>query len=158
MSAGLNDFSIYVVDDDADAREIVGFALRQAGATVETFASGQELAARLEGTAAARPDILLLDLAMPGEDGFAVLARLRSIEAESSIGPADSIPAIAVTAFTGVDRPRLAAAGFRDLVGKPIDADRLVATIRAVLEPRGRGGAEPATRVASARSWSPTSS
>jgi len=157
-SAGLNDLSIYVVDDDADAREIVGFALRQAGATVETFASGRELAARLEGTAAAaRPDILLLDLAMPGEDGFAVLARVRSIEAESGIGPQDSIPAIAVTAFTAVDRPRLAAAGFRDLVGKPIHADHLVATIRAVLEPRGRGGAAPATRVASARSWSPSS-
>jgi CheY-like chemotaxis protein len=94
---------------------------------------------------------------MPGEDGFAVLARVRSIEADSGIGPEGSIPAIAVTAFTQVDRRRLAAAGFRDLVAKPIDADRLVAAIRAVLEPRGRAGAAPATRVASARSWSPSS-
>ena len=149
------------MDDDVDAREVVGFALRQAGAKVDTFESGDELAARLRGTVAtAAPDLLLVDLAMPGEDGFAVMTRIRSIEATAGIGTDRSIPGIAVTAFTQVDRSRLAAAGFQELVGKPIDADRLVATIRAVLGGRGPDAAAAARRVASAsaaHSWSPSS-
>jgi CheY-like chemotaxis protein len=103
---------------------------------------------------------LLLDLAMPGEDGFAVMTRVRSIEAAAGIGPDRSIPGIAVTAFTAVDRSRLAATGFQDLVGKPIDADRLVATIRAVLGARAIDDAAASRRAASAsgtRSRSPSS-
>ena len=160
-AGALNNLKIYVVDDDVDAREVVGFALRQAGAKVETFESGDELAARLRGTVAtARPVLLLLDLAMPGTDGFAVMRRARSIEAAAGIGPDRSIPGIAVTAFTQVDRSRLAAAGFQELVGKPLDADRLVATIRAVLGARVPDDAGAARRTAAAsgtRSWSPSS-
>jgi PAS domain S-box-containing protein len=147
----LDKLKIYVVDDDVDAREIVGFALRQAGAKVETFESGDDLAARLRGTVGtAPPDLLLLDLAMPGEDGFAVMTRVRSIEATAGVGRERAIPGIAVTAFTQVDRSRLAAAGFQELVGKPIDADRLIATIRAVLGARVPGDAATARRAAAA--------
>jgi len=147
----LDKLKIYVVDDDVDAREIVGFALRQAGAKVETFESGDDLAARLRGTVGtAPPDLLLLDLAMPGEDGFAVMTRVRSIEATAGVGRDRAIPGIAVTAFTQVDRSRLAAAGFQELVGKPIDADRLIATIRAVLGARVPDDAATARRTAAA--------
>ncbi len=129
----LTGLRICLVDDDADAREIIGLALRQAGAEVEAFAAGAALLARLrELLPATRPDVLLIDLAMPGEDGFAVLARARAMEAERGI-ERGAMPAIAVTAFTQIDRQRLRAAGFQDRVDKPVDADRLVAAIRALV-------------------------
>jgi PAS domain S-box-containing protein len=131
--AELSGLTVFLVDDDADARDIIGLALRQRGGTVETFGSGAALIARLERLpAGARPDALLLDLAMPDEDGFAVLGRVRAIESKGG-GRGARIPAIAVTAFTEIDRQRLHAAGFQSRVGKPVDADRLVAAIRALV-------------------------
>jgi PAS domain S-box-containing protein len=128
--------TVFVIDDDVDALETVSFALRQAGASVEMFAGGREMAVRVEESlAAARgPDALLLDLAMPEEDGFAVLARVRAIEAAAGRAPERMIPAIAVTAFTEFDRERLAAAGFRGLVAKPVDRERLVRAILSALD------------------------
>jgi ATP-binding cassette subfamily B protein len=129
---------VLLVDDDPDARDTIGLALRHAGASDELFGSGQAFLARLEERLPARrPDVLLLDLAMPGEDGFAVLARARSLEGERGVA---RVPAIAVTAFTQVDRQRLRVAGFQDRVGKPVDAERLVAAIEAVITsgPSGR--------------------
>ena len=130
-AAGLAGLTIFLVDDDPDARDIIGLALRQRGATVEAFGSGAALLSRLEGMLPGlQPQALLLDLAMPEEDGFAVLRRVRAMEAERG---GAHIPAIAVTAFTEIDRRRLQAAGFEDRVGKPVDADRLVFAIRALV-------------------------
>ena len=83
------------------------------------------------------PDILLIDLAMPGEDGFEALRRVRSLE--MACGAESYIPALALTAFTQVERERLLAAGFVDRVDKPIDADKLVAAIRTALRENRRG-------------------
>ena len=95
------------------------------------FASGDAALARLvERLPADPPDVLLLDLAMPGEDGFAVLARIRALERSRGVR---RVPAIAVTAVTQTDRGRLLAAGFQELVGKPVDTDRLVAAILALV-------------------------
>ena len=77
------------------------------------------------------PDVLLLDLAMPDQDGFETLRRVRSLELSS--GVEQPMPAIALTAFTQVERERLRAAGFTDRVDKPVDADKLVAAIRSAL-------------------------
>jgi PAS domain S-box-containing protein len=128
--------TLFVIDDDADARETVAFVLRQAGASVETFAAGRELAERVAESLAnaQRPDALLVDLAMPEEDGFAVLARVRAVENAAGAAPQGPIPAIAVTAFTEFDRDRLAAAGFRALVAKPVDRERLVRTILSLAD------------------------
>jgi PAS domain S-box-containing protein len=139
----LGALDVFLVDDDPDARDTIGLALRHAGASVELFASGEALLSRLEELLPGRrPDALLLDLAMPGEDGFAVLARVRSLEGERGVG---RVPAIAVTAFTQVDRQRLRVAGFQDRVSKPVDADRLVAAIEALV------GDAVAARAAAAR-------
>jgi PAS domain S-box-containing protein len=128
--------TLFVIDDDPDARETVAFVLRHAGASVEAFATGGELVARVgEALATAgRPDALLVDLAMPEEDGFAVLARVRTVENAAGAAPEGPIPAIAVTAFTEFDRERLDTAGFRALVAKPVDRERLV---RAILSLSG---------------------
>jgi PAS domain S-box-containing protein len=140
-SAALRGITVFLVDDDADARDTIGLAVRQRGADVEAFESGDALLARLGETyPGQRPDVLLVDLAMPGEDGFTVLGRVRALEAERGGGRA-AMPAIAVTAFTQIERSRLLSAGFQDRVGKPVDAERLVAAIRALVAGPARAAA-----------------
>ena len=134
----LNSMRIWVLDDDPDAHEVVGLTLEQAGAVVRSASSAAELAGMLEQALPAQgPDVLLIDLAMPGEDGFEALRRIRSLEMAS--GAERYIPAIALTAFTQVEREKLLAAGFFDRVDKPVDAGKLVAAIRSALAEQRRG-------------------
>jgi PAS domain S-box-containing protein len=129
---------VWVLDDDPDAHEVVALTLRQTGATVEASSSAGELAAQLERMLPERgPDVFLVDLAMPGEDGFEALRRIRSLEMAS--GAERYIPAIALTAFTQIEREKLLAAGFFDRVDKPVDAEKLVAAIRRALAEKRRG-------------------
>ena len=138
----LAEVRVWLVDDDADAHEVVALTLGQHGATVEAFGSSAELAGSLERSLpAGAPDVLLVDIAMPGEDGFAALRRVRAIE--MARGAERPIPAIALTAFTQIERERLMAAGFADRVNKPVDAEKLVAAIRSAR------GAVPSARSAS---------
>ena len=133
-----------VVVDQPDAREVVGLTLQQTGAVVESFASCGELMASLEAALPAHPpQIFLIDLAMPGEDGFETLRRVRSLE--MARGLERPIPALALTAFTQVERERLLSAGFRDRVSKPVDADKLVSAIRAVLQGEPSGSDDQAS-------------
>jgi PAS domain S-box-containing protein len=133
---GLADVTIFALDDDPDARDVISLTLRQAGAQVRSLATGGELIALLETHLPDDPpDILLLDLAMPDEDGFTVLARVRALEARKNIPSEASLPAIAVTAFTEVTRARVIEQGFSEHVSKPIDPARLVASIRRALSP-----------------------
>jgi len=135
MESTLVGVRVWIADDDADAHEVVALTLRQAGALVQSYGSGRDLVAALEASLAKEPpDLLLLDLAMPDEDGFETLRRVRSLELASGIE--QPIPAIALTAFTQVERERLRAAGFTDRVDKPVDADKLVAAIRLALKDR----------------------
>jgi CheY-like chemotaxis protein len=127
-----------MVDDDPDAHEVVSLTLRHAGAEVEAFSSSPQLVAALEAKLpAGGPAVLLIDLAMPGEDGFEALRRVRSLQRAS--GCQREMPAIALTAFTQIERERLTAAGFSDRVDKPVDADKLIAAIRAALKNEQRG-------------------
>ena len=133
-TGGLAGVNICSLDDDPDARDVISLTLRQAGAEVRTVASGAELIAMLDQELpATRPDILLMDLAMPDEDGFTVLARVRDLERRKEMPAASAIPAIAVTAFTEVRRDRVLEQGFVDHVAKPIDPARLIATIRRAM-------------------------
>ena len=128
---------VWVLDDDPDAHEVAALTLRQSGAAVQGANSAAELAGMLERALPAQgPDVLLIDLAMPGEDGFEALRRVRSLE--MACGAERYIPALALTAFTQVEREKLLAAGFADRVDKPIDADKLVAAIRSALHENRR--------------------
>jgi signal transduction histidine kinase/ActR/RegA family two-component response regulator len=128
---GLTGASIVVVDDDPDTREILRSVLESAGATVHLAASAAEgLSACLEK----RPDALVSDIAMPGQDGYSLLQQL-----------GDDAPraTIALTAFAGPREQRRAAeAGFDRHMAKPFDAERLVQTLRDLLFP----GNPPADR------------
>jgi CheY-like chemotaxis protein/two-component sensor histidine kinase len=115
---------ILLVDDDPDAREVLKVALAQAGALIRACATGRELVAVLAACSAEeRPNVLLLDIAMPDEDGFTLLSHLRSRP------DLPYVPAIAVTALTDFDRYPFAIAGFQDSIGKPVDMDRLIDAI-----------------------------
>jgi PAS domain S-box-containing protein len=135
MEGALSGVQVWIADDDPDAHEVVALTLRQTGASVQSFDSGRKLFAALEGVLMKQPpDLLLLDLAMPDQDGFETLRCVRSLELSS--GLEQPIPAIALTAFTQVERERLRAAGFTDRVDKPVDADKLVASIRVAIKDR----------------------
>jgi len=135
MENALPEVRVWIADDDPDAHEVVALTLKQTGAEVQSFGSGVQLVDAFENALAkAPPDVLLLDLAMPEQDGFETLRRARSLELAAGID--QPIPAIALTAFTQVERERLRAAGFTDRVDKPVDADKLIAAIRTALKDR----------------------
>jgi PAS domain S-box-containing protein len=130
---------ICALDDDPDARDIIALTLKQAGADVRTVSTGTELISLLdERLPSDPPDVLLLDLAMPDEDGFAVLQKVRALEQRKAGNGERAIPAIAVTAFTEINRTRVTERGFADHVSKPIDAAKLIASIRGAMQARTR--------------------
>ena len=135
---------VWMVDDDADVHEVVALTLQQAGASVRGFSSCKDLVAALEkALPMGAPQVFLIDLAMPDEDGFQTLRRVRALEMAS--GLESPVPAVALTAFTQIERERLIAAGFRERVNKPVDADKLIGVIRALLKERRQAVALDAT-------------
>jgi len=125
----LDGVRVLVVDDAPDERELFSTVLARQGATVETAASAQEALAAA-GTFA--PDVIVSDIAMPHEDGYTFLERLR----ESTDRRLIAVPVIAVTAHARAeDRDRALAAGFQMYVSKPVQPDQLV---RAVASATGR--------------------
>ena len=115
----LRDVGILVVDDDSGVRDAVGEALHHAGARVRLAGSAAQA---MEVVDEFRPEVLLCDIAMPVEDGYSFLRRLR---ARGAAGGGD-IPAMALTALAGEgDRALALAAGFQMYLPKPIDVNRL---------------------------------
>ena len=113
VDADLRNTSVIVVDDDDDTRIVITAALRTCGADVRPAASVAQ-ACRLVDERL--PDVLITDIAMPQEDGFALLDYVRSHSGKGSI------PAIALTALGAQqDEARVLAAGFNAFVRKPVE-------------------------------------
>jgi PAS domain S-box-containing protein len=123
--------AVLVVDDQEDARIVVREALSQYGAQVITVSTGaQALTVLADPPGGRRPDVLILDIAMPDEDGYAVLKKLRAQETER--GDAE-VPVIALTAYgRSEDRLRALEAGFRMYVSKPVDLTELVLAVASL--------------------------
>jgi len=118
-----------VVDDEANARELITSVLESYGARVTAFASVGEALELL--TSERRPDVLVCDLAMPGEDGFSLIHKLREWEKAHD----GALPAIALTAFGRVeDRTRALYAGFQMHIAKPVEPVELVIVVRSLIE------------------------
>ncbi|MGE5816371.1 MAG: ATP-binding protein [Acidobacteriota bacterium] len=114
---------VLVLDDMADARTLVAAVLEPEGMRVSAAASADEA---LDRIAATRPDIVLADIGIPDVDGYEFLRRLRALPAEHG----GRTPVIAVTAYGGeADRDKMLAAGFLAHVPKPIDRERLLASL-----------------------------
>ncbi|MDP9150655.1 MAG: ATP-binding protein [Myxococcota bacterium] len=114
-SVALRGVRVLVVDDEADARDLLATVLVEAGATVETAASAGDGFDRIRRF---RPHVLVSDIGMPEEDGYALITRIRALDPQ--VG--GRTPAIALSAYTrGEDRMKALSAGFTAHVAKPVD-------------------------------------
>ena len=132
---------ILVVDDQPDARAALTHCLSECGARVTAVSSGTEALAFLADLPkGAPPDVLVCDISMPDEDGYAVLARVRAFEHARGIELSQQIPAIALTALARrEDRLRALTAGFRMHVAKPVEPAELVMVIASLTGQGNRG-------------------
>jgi PAS domain S-box-containing protein len=120
-----------VVDDEANARELITSVLELSGARVTAFGSAREALDLLTDDIGSRPDILVSDLSMPGEDGISLIRKLREWERTHGGG----LQALALTAFgRAEDRIRALEAGFQTHVGKPVEPAELIIIVRSLIE------------------------
>ena len=126
----LSGLRVLVVDDEPDTLEVLCLVLNQYGAKVCAAASSADaLAAFLEW----KPNVLVSDLGLPGEDGFALICKVRALTPEQG----GNIPAAALTAYVREeDRLRALAAGYQTHIPKPVDPTTLAAAV-ASLAKRG---------------------
>jgi CheY-like chemotaxis protein len=115
---------VLVVDDDPCARDLINAVLERAGATVAAAAS---VAEALQKLASWPPDVMVCDLVMPGEDGFALLTQVRALGGAG----ARHVPAVALTAFLGEHEHALAA-GFDAWLAKPAEPSALIALLTSL--------------------------
>ena len=115
--------SIMLLEDHADSRELLVQALRNSGADVTAFGAASEAFESLDRL---RPSVIVADIALPDEDGYSFIRRVRS----HSTPAIQAIPAIAVTAYATIpDRAEALAVGFQQHLPKPIDPGRLIEAI-----------------------------
>jgi len=124
--------SILVVDDRASTREFLVTLLGYAGHRTLEAANGKEA---LEMVRRHRPDLVISDIAMPEEDGYVLIRKIRAR------GPRKSgdIPAAALTAYAKIeDRVSILAAGFQMYLSKPADPSELIAVVASLASSRRR--------------------
>jgi signal transduction histidine kinase/ActR/RegA family two-component response regulator len=125
----LDGVQVLIVDDDEDTRSMLTVMLTEHKAKVQVASSA---AGALEILQWYRPDVLVTDLAMPGEDGYSLIGKVRRLEGEKG----QKIPAIALTAYVRVeDRTRALSAGFNMFVPKPVEPGELITTIANLARP-----------------------
>lgn len=128
----LDGVRVLVVDDEPDTLETIETILAQCGAEVRTASSA---ASALETLQQWTPHLIVSDIGMPGDDGYALIQRVRALAPDAG----GQVPAIALTAYARVeDRLRVLAAGFQMHVPKPIEPAELVAVISSVAAWAGR--------------------
>ncbi|MGE0129976.1 MAG: PAS domain S-box protein [Blastocatellales bacterium] len=137
QALSLEGVSVLVVDDQEDARTLLIQALSEYGAQVTAVSSGAEALASLSNPPGGRrPDALILDIAMPVEDGYTVLKNVRALETMQDVA-ADQIPAIALTAFgRSEDRLRALQVGFHMHLAKPVEPAELAVVIASLTNRR----------------------
>jgi CheY-like chemotaxis protein len=126
----LDGVSVLVVDDEADARDLIATVLRSNGAEVVTAATGAEAIALVTSRTFT---VMVSDIGMPQSDGYELIARIRG----AASGQGARLPAIALTAYSREeDRRRALEAGFQDHVAKPVDPETLVRLVDRLASPR----------------------
>ncbi len=119
---------VLLVDDDPDTLQMLSVMMGESKAVVQTAASVNEALEILEWY---QPDVLVSDLAMPGEDGYALIDKVRALDARNGT----RTPAVALTSYVRVeDRTHALSAGFNMFVPKPVQPDELIAAIANLSE------------------------
>ena len=122
-NSSLDGLQVLVVDDEADACELLTTVLEECGARVIAVASVPEALSVLKQL---KPDVLVSDIGMPDEDGYALMRTLRGLAAERG----GQIPAMALTAYArSEDRIRALQAGFQMHMPKPLEPAELIAAV-----------------------------
>lgn len=129
----LDGLQVLVVDDEADIREFITAVLEAQGIGVRAVAS---VAAALETLKQFRPDVLLSDIRMPGENGYHLIRQIRALEAEQG----GHLPAAALTAYLDEDREKSLQAGFEAHLYKLVQPNEWVETVAQL----ARQGSNPA--------------
>jgi len=128
---------VIVVDDEADVRAAVAGLIERAGAEVLALESGASIDAAV---ADFRPHVLVLDIGMPGEDGYALIRRIRRLSKSAG----GETPAVSLTAHArDEDRRRAMELGFQAHLPKPVNVAQLVSTIARVASERGSRSRDP---------------
>ncbi|WP_019140401.1 ATP-binding protein [Noviherbaspirillum massiliense] len=130
----LGGLRILLIDDQEEARESLTMVLGNAGANVFAAESVAQVMQWLPRLAPDEyPELLLCDIAMPVEDGYAALRKVRSWKAQDGTVPLQRLPALALTAFAQrEDRIRALKAGFQMHVTKPVTPEELIIIIAAM--------------------------
>lgn len=127
-AAELEGVRVLVVDDEPDARSLIERVLKDSEAVVTTASSASEA---MEHVLRETPDVLLSDIGMPKEDGYALIRRIRKLG-----GDRGRIPAIALTAYArNEDRAKAIQAGYQLHMSKPVEAFKLVAMVATLVKP-----------------------
>ncbi len=128
---------VLVVEDDTDTGDLMQTVLEAAGFTVTVVASAANALTIVDEL---RPAVLVSDIALPGEDGYSLIRKIRQGESERGT----HLPAIAVTALaTDADRTRAFSAGYQLHLAKPVDGTELVRAIASLVEPVPRAASAP---------------
>jgi CheY-like chemotaxis protein len=122
---------LLIVEDEPDARELLKIMLEQCGAELKATESAKEALQEIEEW---KPDLMISDIEMPGEDGYSLIQKVRSSETRPQ-----RLPAIALTAHARAeDRMRALRAGYDAHVAKPVEATELVAVIESLARMAGK--------------------
>jgi len=126
----LEGLRVLVVDDEEDARQMVAFLLEASGASVDQASSAEE---GRRSFAAQRPDVVVSDVGMPGENGYAFITSIRQLTLEQG----GNVPAVALTAYArSEDRTKALTSGFTNHVAKPIEPAELIAVVASLARHR----------------------
>jgi len=116
----LDGIRVLVVEDEVDARDALSVIMSQAGATVTAVGTARDALSKLT---AWRPDVLVCDIGLPAEDGYALIRKVRAL----TVDQGGDTPAVAVTAYAQAsDRARALAAGFQAHLAKPCEPGELL--------------------------------
>ncbi len=119
----LQGLRVLLVDDEPEARQIISTVIKRMGAEVKACESASEA---LEALVAWRPDVLMSDIGMPGEDGYSLIGKVRSLPRDQG----GATPAAALTAYArDEDRKRALDAGYQMHIAKPVSSTQLVTLI-----------------------------
>jgi len=122
----LDGVRVLAVDDEADARHLIKRILSGCGAQVQTADSGEAARRFLREK---KPDVLIMDIGMPNEDGYEAIGKVRQLPSEQG----GKVPAIALTAFArSEDRRRAILKGFQMHVAKPVEPAELIAMVASL--------------------------
>jgi signal transduction histidine kinase/CHASE1-domain containing sensor protein/ActR/RegA family two-component response regulator len=120
LLSGLN---VLLVDDDSDTLALMATALTKRQANVTAVSSAGEA---IQAITRKRPDVLVSDIAMPDEDGYGLIEKIRLLEN----GETQNIPAVAITAYAkDEDRERALSSGFQIYLAKPVELTELISVV-----------------------------